>query len=143
MEEVVPVGAGKCGMGSIGHWKWDFSQHHWLEVSVRTDGRPYELVLQVTQELVQRSYIYRAPIPQMKRKLSPLAAGPYAVLGVAHDPHPWRGRHSLLYRFYNNATNATGHTWHRRSFICPRCSPSLHPSQLPVPNLCIFPHLPQ
>ena len=71
-EKALPVGAGKCGMGSIGHWKWDFSQHHWLEVSVRTDGRPYELVLQVTQELVQRSYIYRALIPQMKRKLHPL-----------------------------------------------------------------------
>ena len=36
------VGAGVCGMGSTGRWPWDLAQHHWLELELRTDGRPYE-----------------------------------------------------------------------------------------------------
>ena len=36
------IGAGVCGMGSTGRWPWELSQHHWLELDLRTDGRPYE-----------------------------------------------------------------------------------------------------
>ena len=39
------VGAGVCGMGSTGRWPWDLAQHHWLELQIRTDGRPYEPAL--------------------------------------------------------------------------------------------------
>ena len=41
------LGAGACGMGSSAQWNWDLSQHHWLEFTVKTDGRKYELVMQV------------------------------------------------------------------------------------------------
>lgn len=42
------LGTGACGMGSSARWNWDLSQHHWLEFTMRSDGRKYELVLQVT-----------------------------------------------------------------------------------------------
>ena len=33
--------AGAVGMGSTARWDWDVSQHHWLEIRLRSDGRQY------------------------------------------------------------------------------------------------------
>jgi hypothetical protein len=42
-----PVGAGACGVASLGHWPIPLDQHHWLELRVRTGGRAFELIVQV------------------------------------------------------------------------------------------------
>lgn len=80
------VGAGVCGMGSTGRWPWDLAQHHWLELELRTDGRPYELVLQCETSFQKTQWVWRANIPQGPRPAKRAAAfGPHALLGVAPD----------------------------------------------------------
>ena len=39
-----PVGAGACGVASLGHWPVPLDQHHWLELRVRTGNRAFELI---------------------------------------------------------------------------------------------------
>jgi len=85
------LGGGACGMGSSARWLWDLSQHHWLEVTLRTDGRPYELVLQAEASASDSHWTFRAPLPAGPRPAAAAggraaaAGGPYAVLGVDPD----------------------------------------------------------
>ena len=62
--EASPVGAGACGVASIGHWGLDFAQHHWLEVRVRTGARAFELVLQSDGQFEGSARLWRANIPE-------------------------------------------------------------------------------
>ena len=61
--EKSPVGAGACGLASTGHWDIDLAQHHWVELKLRTDERPYELVLQSDGAWEGSERIWRADIP--------------------------------------------------------------------------------
>jgi hypothetical protein len=80
------VGAGVCGMGSTGRWPWDLHQHHWLELQLRTDGRPYELVLQCETSVQRTQFVWRADIPRGPRPAKRAGSfGPHALLGVAPD----------------------------------------------------------
>lgn len=80
------VGLGAAGMASTAKLPWDLSQHHWLEITLRTDGRPYELALYAHSHLRKVPYVWRAPIPvgppPSRRQTSHAAGGPYDVLGV-------------------------------------------------------------
>ena len=77
------VGVGVCGMGTTGRWPWDLAQHHWLELQVRDDGRPYELVLQAETQYQKSQWVWRADIPVGPKPARPAAVGPHALLGVA------------------------------------------------------------
>ena len=82
------VGAGACGMASDGHWELDLSQHHWLELRLRTDGRAYELVVQSDGFFEGQHHIWRAPIPRGPEPKGPAGGaygGAYGVLGVERD----------------------------------------------------------
>eukprot|EP00966_Prymnesium_polylepis_P100873 2336235-Prymnesium_polylepis.1 len=80
------VGAGACGMATTGHWKLDFSQHHWLELTLRSDARLYEIVVQYDGYFEGSHELYRVPLP---RGPAPRAEanpdGAYGLLGVESD----------------------------------------------------------
>ena len=59
-----PVGAGACGVASLGHWPIPLDQHHWLELRLRTGGRAFELILQAEGSWEGSTRIWRAPIPE-------------------------------------------------------------------------------
>ncbi len=88
-----PVGAGACGIASRDHWSIDLAQHLWLELKLRTDQRPYELILQCDGEWEGSEKIWRADIPVGPPPAAPVRAageggggrGAYGVLGVEED----------------------------------------------------------
>ena len=59
-----PVGAGACGVASLGHWPVPLDQHHWLELRVRTGNRAFELILQADGNWEGSTRIWRASIPE-------------------------------------------------------------------------------
>lgn len=61
--EGAPVGAGACGVGSIGHWPIELAQHHWLELKIRTGARAFDLVLQSNGQWEGSTNLWRATIP--------------------------------------------------------------------------------
>lgn len=61
--EKSPVGAGACGVASLGHWPLPLDQHHWLELRVRTGNRAFELILQAEGAWEGSTKIWRAAIP--------------------------------------------------------------------------------
>ena len=80
--------AGAVGMGSSARWDWDVSQHHWLEIRFRSDGRQYELVVQNDAEYGNFRRFWRAnipPSPAPSRVSAALGSGPYALLGLPRD----------------------------------------------------------
>ena len=85
------IGQGACGMGSTARWDWDVSQHHWLEVRLRTDGRHYQLAMQADAEMLSNHWLWRAPIPLGEHRpppaprQRPARRGPYGELGVDRD----------------------------------------------------------
>ena len=122
------IGAGVCGMGSTGRWPWDLTQHHWLELDLRTDGRPYE-----HRERAERAALaaaYRQPWPAGGVPLlapgcathSARAAGPP---GPPHPPTP-------------PAASVGGLGWEARP-EAPIASASHHAVQQPLPTTLLPP----
>ena len=61
--ESSPVGAGACGVASLGHWPIALDQHHWLELRVRTGDRAFDLIVQAEGSWEGSTRIWRAHIP--------------------------------------------------------------------------------
>lgn len=77
---------GACGMASTGHWQLDLSQHHWLELKLRTDRRLYELVIQYDGYFEGVHHLYRCLLPRgPPPRPEAVSGGAYAVLGVDAD----------------------------------------------------------
>jgi hypothetical protein len=87
--EKSPVGAGACGLASTGHWDIDLAQHHWVELKLRTDERPYELVLQSDGAWEGSERIWRADIPlglpRQPRASAHGGGGAYGLLGIERN----------------------------------------------------------
>ncbi|KAL1507728.1 hypothetical protein AB1Y20_007341 [Prymnesium parvum] len=80
------VGAAACGMASTGHWKLDLSQHHWLELTLRSDSRLYELVVQYDGAFEGRHHLFRCLLPRgPEPRKGTMPGGAYKVLGVESD----------------------------------------------------------
>lgn len=89
--ERAPVGAGACGVASTGHWQIDLTQHHWVELMVRTGDRAFELIVQSDGQWEGSERLWRAAIPAAPIESdgeAPTRAtrrGAYALLGVEPD----------------------------------------------------------
>ncbi|KAL3892803.1 MAG: hypothetical protein SGPRY_014770 [Prymnesium sp.] len=80
------VGRGACGMASTGHWNLDLTQHHWLELKLRSDARLYELVIQYDGYYEGVHALFRCELPRgPKPSAQAVKGGAYGVLGVAQD----------------------------------------------------------
>lgn len=98
--EKAPVGAGACGVASMGHWPLDLTQHHWLELKLRTGTRRFELVLQSDGQWEGSERLWRAGLPAERSATDDsgqrgggsgggggggVGRGAYGVLGVPSD----------------------------------------------------------
>ena len=89
--EQAPVGASACGLASTGHWSLDFTQHHWLELKLRTGANAFELVVQADGEWEHSVKLWRAHIPAAAlaetttEGQAGFGRGAYGVLGLTPD----------------------------------------------------------
>ena len=117
------IGAGVCGMGSTGRWPWELSQHHWLELDLRTDGRPYE-----------HPSVLREP-PWQRHSSPALAsrgrASPASWLRHALGHSPWASRRLPTTHAFRGLGGRRGGEARPEAPMASACHHALHP---PLPT---------